>query len=403
MCSQLTAEQNDCIRIIAENENISNYELEVNTGSVKGDGYLGIISTINLISERKNLNMILKMAETNEELRNKIVIRKAYLREIYAYNRIFSEFENFQRKRNMQNGFSAFAKIYGSCEEDCKEFLILENLKEAGYKLWNRKEPMNAEHVALVFSEYGKFHAVSLAMRDQDTKMFEELTKDLRSIFENAYSREKYERGVKITLEKGFKAVKGDNDAIEAFRRFSDSLRTFLLKQFKSPDNIVFTHGDCWCNNMMFKYEDNQNPHKPTKVCFLEWQLSKMGSPVLDLSYFFFVCSSKEMFYDYKSYLKIYYETLSENLRKLSCDPENIFPYMLLERHWKTYAKFGLYMGLIVITLMLSEVEEAPIVKDVVKNGETIFDIFNYEGIHVNEFNKRILNIVTFMAEHELI
>ncbi|XP_018568334.1 uncharacterized protein LOC108908703 [Anoplophora glabripennis] len=403
MSPQLTAEQNDCIRKIAKNENISDYVLEVESGSVKGDGYLGIISTVNIISEPKKLNLVMKTAETNEELRKKIVIRKAYLREIFIYNKIFREFENFQRKRNMQNGFSAFPKIYGSCEEDCKEFLILENLKEVGYKLWNRKVPMDAEHVALVFSEYGKFHAMSLAIRDQDPEMYEELTKDLSNIFEDSHSKEEFEHSMKINTSKGFRAVKGDNYATEALRRFSDSLGT-LFEQYSRPENkIVINHGDCWCNNMMFKYEDNGNPHKPTKICLLDWQLSKTGSPVLDLAYFFFACGSKDIFYDYKKYLKIYHETVSENLKQLSCDPEKIFPYTLLEHHWKMYAKFGLYIALIVITVMLSEENEVKTLKDAAKNNESIFETFNYDGINVNDYNKRILDIVTFMAEHELI
>ncbi|XP_018568331.1 uncharacterized protein LOC108908699 [Anoplophora glabripennis] len=403
MSSQLTVEQNDCIRKIAENENISDYLLEVSSGSVKGDGYLGIMSTVNIISERKKLNLIIKTAETNEELRKKIVIRKAYLREMFTYNKIFLEFENFQRKRNMRNGFTAFAKIYGSCDEDCKEFLIFENLKEVGYKLWNRKVPMDAEHVALVFSEYGKFHAVSLAIRDQDPEMYKELTKDLMSIFEDSYSKEEFDHAAKINIDKGFRAVKGDNNATEALRRFSDSLAT-LFEHFNIPENgIVINHGDCWCNNMMFKYGDSRNTHKPTKVCLLDWQLTKTGSPVYDLAYFFFACGSKDIFYDYKKYLKIYHETVSKNLIELSCDPEKIFPYTLLEHHWKMHAKFGLFMALMVLTVMLSEVEEVKELTDAVENNESIFETFNYDGININEYNKRILDIVTFMAEHELI
>lgn len=128
-----------------------------------------------------------------------------------------------------------------------------------------------------------------------------------------------------------------------------------------------------------------------------------MGSPVLDLAYFFFVCSSKDIIYDYKSYLKIYHETVSENLKALSCDPDKVFPYSLLERHWKKYAKFGLYMALMVLTLMLSEAEEVPVFSQVAKNGDNFFDSFNYDSIHIDDYNKRILDIVHFMAEHELI
>lgn len=260
MSSQLTDDQNILFKEIAEQEGISDYEVEVNSASEKGDGYLGVISTVNLIKEHKRLNLILKTAETNEELRKKIVVRKAYLREIYIYNRVFPVFKNFQREHGLRTGFNAFAKMYGSCEEDCKECLILENLKEIGYTLWNRKVPMNSEHVELVFTEYGKFHALSLAMRDREPETFTEVTKDLRHVFENAYSPEEFEHAIKMSLEKGFKAVKGDDRATEGFRKFSSTLKTFLIEELTLPEyQIVITHGDCWCNNMMFKYEVSLN------------------------------------------------------------------------------------------------------------------------------------------------
>lgn len=256
MNCKLREDQNTIIKEIAEKEAIHDYELEVNRACEKGDGYMGEISSVNLIGKHKKLNLILKTAEADEELRKVIVVRKAYLREIYVYNKIFPQFERFQRERGLLNCFKAFAKVYGTCDEDGKEFLVFENLKEAGYKLWDRKVPMNPDHVALVFPEYGKFHAVSLAMRVQDPETFEGLTKDLGSIFENTLSKVDFAYMIKTTLSKGFKAVRGHDGATEAFQRYSETLTPFLTEQLNLPEyNLVITHGDCWSSNMMFIYE----------------------------------------------------------------------------------------------------------------------------------------------------
>lgn len=256
MSVQLTPEQQVLIEKVAGKEGFSDYETEVSRASVKGDGYLGIILMVNLVTTDRKLSLILKVAEPSGELRKKFVVRKAYLREIYVYQEIFTAFTKFQEEEGVQNGFHAFARIYGSSEEDKQECLLLENLKACGHKLWNRQIPMPSDHISLVFAEYGKFHAVSLAMRAKQPEKFEAITKDLRSIFTDSYSMEEFEYAMKLTLDNGFKAVQGDEKATKAMERYRDDLAKFLGETAEAPeDAIVVTHGDCWCNNMLFKYE----------------------------------------------------------------------------------------------------------------------------------------------------
>lgn len=231
------------------------YILDIKPATLKGEGYMGSLSCVSLQTGKDRLELIFKQAESTDKEEHKTFTRKAYLREIYIYN-VLREFEMFQKENSVANGFTGYARIYGSSDKENNEYLILENLKESGYKLWNRKVPMDAEHVALVFSEYGKFHAVSLAMKELKPNLYAELTKDLDDYYGSSMSKEESEEMIRNILQVGFKAVEGYDTTAASYKRFADIAEKFLLEDLQAAeDQLVVTHADCWCNNMLFKYE----------------------------------------------------------------------------------------------------------------------------------------------------
>lgn len=87
--------------------------------------------------------------------------------------------------------------------------------------------------------------------------------------------------------------------------------------------------------------------------------------------------------------MKIYYDSVKEVLKQFSCDVEKVFPYSLLEYHWKKYAKFGLYIALMTLNFMLCE--------------SYVSDWTKFEGTGTPEQNERIIDIVNVMGENDLI
>ncbi|RZC37726.1 EcKinase and/or DUF1679 domain containing protein, partial [Asbolus verrucosus] len=91
----------------------------------------------------------------------------------------------------------------------------------------------------------------------------------------------------------------------------------------------------------MFKYQGDDKS-KPTDMRFLDFQLSRVGSPVIDLSYFLYSCADEEVLNNFDSILKVYHSSISDCLSELGCDPETAFPFKKLKEHWREYGKFGL-------------------------------------------------------------
>ncbi|KAJ8942620.1 hypothetical protein NQ318_013333 [Aromia moschata] len=282
---QLTVEQNNLITSIAENEGFNEFDITTSSGSSKGDHYMGVITKVSVKNHHRKLELIMKTAPTNTKLRDII-----------------------------------------------PESVIFENLKEIGYDLWDRKKPMNWDHIVLVLKEYGKLHAVSLAMKEKNPGLYERLTEDMENLYIKMYEgddetkRKKMEDAKKF-VGVGIKALKGHQSAMEALERFSLTAYEYMNKDIAmKEDALVFLHGDCWCNNILFKYED-PTTKTPSKACLIDWQLSWTGSPAMDLAYFLFTCAPKEILADYEKCLRIYHEAACETLTSIGCDPRNFVSF----------------------------------------------------------------------------
>lgn len=255
MNDQLTEESLTLIKTIADNYKIQNYQVDFDSSSSKGENYLGTIIRANIRNEETKLSVILKVAPTNESFRINTRVRDIFLREIYMYETIFPAFENFQLENSQYSGFKSYPKFFGKLDETGKEVLVLENLVDSGYKLWNKKIPMDSNHVTAVVREYGKFHAVSFAMRTKNPQLFQELVSKHVSVplkTKDIENRASLVRNVAIMVPK---AIEGNIILERALEKFIKEGKDFFVSLGEETETMVVRHGDCWCNNILFKYE----------------------------------------------------------------------------------------------------------------------------------------------------
>ncbi|XP_050499202.1 uncharacterized protein LOC126879900 [Diabrotica virgifera virgifera] len=405
---ELSEQQRQLIDRVAKENGISDYEVISNAGSFKGDNFMGIISTILIKSGDKTLELVLKSAHTNEAFRKAAPLHDAYEREIYLYEHVFEEFKKFQKQYNIVDPFTSVPKAYLCTSEDGHEGLLMENLKTQGYKLWNKKIPMNPGHIKAVLKEYAKFHAVSLAMKDKNPEQFSKLSANVyKNVFEGnaTYSdEERLKAFITSGMQSGYQVVAGDSELTECLKKVQSTvIDTFSKELKKEKYKLVINHGDCWCNNFLFRYEDPENIENPSNLRILDWQLSSLSTPAYDISYFFIVNSSKEVFDDYKTYLKLYHDTLSSQLLNFGCDPEKLFPYSLLEEHLKVLFPFGLYMSFMIVKVMVSESEEAPDFVEISEQNGDLVKGMSFNVKNMDEYGRRVKNIILFLRDNNYI
>lgn len=248
-------------------EGISKYKIDVSGNSIKGDGYLGEVTFIKVttspgMAREKDIHLVVKSAKESDELRKQTPVKEAYEREIFMYTKVLPIFKEFQKECALEAPFNKFARCYSTSSENKKEVLIMENLKMAGFEVHDRRQPQNLNHALFVFRSYGGLHAISMALRIRRPALFKSLTKNMTDVMGKLLTQMQ----VLPTITKDFEAVmdilkdNGKKNLVDKYEGFKDGLEEYLT-MYCNPNNpqFVILHGDCWNNNMMFKYEVSEN------------------------------------------------------------------------------------------------------------------------------------------------
>lgn len=123
----------------------------------------------------------------------------------------------------------------------------------------------------------GKFHAVSIAIKDQQPEKFKEIVKNLEEIIfvpdspMSLFVNPAEKMAVECITEEH------DADLLQAVLRLYERNQydqlVELTKSEEAEPYAVVLHGDLWTNNTMFNYDDSMD------VRFLDFQVTRYGSP----------------------------------------------------------------------------------------------------------------------------
>lgn len=260
MCDSRSSNLNIWISDFVKQRRFSKYELELTGHSAKGDGYLGEVTFVKLLTknggkDEKTYNLVIKSAKKGDQIRKQTPLKEVFEREMFMYQQIFPAFKAFQLEQKVQDIFQKFAKCYSVSKENHQEAIILQNLKCLGYEVYDRKKPQNLDHVMFVFDCYGKFHALSLGMKLLQPDLYRKLTCKMTDLL------------AKFVVQAGMvkHVTEGYHKAINLLDHFSvnklpeldeAAVKNILYKSQHPEDGLsVILHGDCWNNNMMFKYQ----------------------------------------------------------------------------------------------------------------------------------------------------
>ena len=125
----------------------------------------------------------------------------------------------------------------------------------------------------------------------------------------------------------------------------------------------VLLHGDCWSNNLMFRYDTITG--KPAQVIFIDLQLCHEGDPFKDLNYSLYANTTQELRQKHlTSLLHLYYDKFEEICHRLNAPLPPGWSWAELNRRFHRAQIFGVYMGAAGLPLMLQNPDE---VKDLEK------------------------------------
>ncbi|KAJ4451124.1 hypothetical protein ANN_02564, partial [Periplaneta americana] len=159
--------------------------------------------------------------------------------------------------------------------------LLLENLKTLNYRLGDRKKGLDLTHTRLAVSQLARFHAISIALKKLKPQVFKDIV--LKACRPRNFDISEEERRANTpTLINSVKIIPECEMYVD---RVLEAINMGIKRQFDkslhAPCELYATiiHSDFWVNNMMFKYDPN-NENIPVDIKFVDFQI------VLEISYF---------------------------------------------------------------------------------------------------------------------
>ncbi|XP_053697868.1 uncharacterized protein LOC128744709 [Sabethes cyaneus] len=301
-------------------------------------------------------------------------------REVFLYQQLLPTFAQFQQERDIAPASAefVFAPVcyYAYCDTRKREGILI--MEDAGRRMFgnrNKYKPIDYDHGRLAMIQLGRFHAVSLAMREQHPEIFERFQR----LEDVTGDRVMASDGFRETMDLSFRHAIGTLSVHETVKKeklnklkdtFVEELKTIADSELSEPFCVI-CHGDYSASNIMYSY----NGGFPHRLVMLDWQLAKYGSPALDFLHYMFI-STDESFrrLHYDNMLQTYQNALRDHMERLGGDnATERFPLTTLMRLIRSQAKYAVTLAVLHIPLMITcageEEEEAPDGKVARENG----------------------------------
>ncbi|XP_063703520.1 uncharacterized protein LOC134833210 [Culicoides brevitarsis] len=406
-------------KILKETFRLKEYSLQITPGSSKGDNYIGIIYRVlvkrSVPSLDKELRLIVKMPPMHPQRREQFFARPCFLREITAYEELLPLFKQFQQEKGIDissEGFCHAPFSYQCISENFTEAIFMQDLKLDGYEMYDRCQEMSYEHALKAIETLAKFHAVSFAINDQRKsdpayKKCREM-EDIWLARRDNKTMNDYMAGLS---QRALNTLDAEKDA-RIYEKVKNLLTTSYIENLEkvvgnkvAEPYAIVCHGDFWTNNILFKHKDN----KPVEAFLLDFQIIRYASPVTDLCYFFFTCTSSVFRRQhFQHLLDLYYEILNCLINKLGSNPDVVFPKSVFKEHMQRFGMFGVMMAVMLLPIFVAKSEEAP---DLEKAAEKIADGEDVSKMSEEEtsadtilaYNKRMRDVLYDAFDYNMI
>lgn len=226
------------VKCVIQKLQLEDYHIDIDDSSATSNGYLGVIFFVEVTHRKGTLHLAVKASTQEENQRSYLNVNQLFNTEINFYQTVFPGFNEFQKEKSIERPFDSVPKCYyASCREG-NEGLVMENLRAKGFRLWNKQLPMDENHVALVLREYGRFHAISYALRDQSPDTFHRLSESMDDSFKGFFERTRATDHKKARLRTVSSVLRkqGRDDVADKLDKFLRELHDFILINCVSSD-----------------------------------------------------------------------------------------------------------------------------------------------------------------------
>ncbi|KAH8267250.1 hypothetical protein KR026_010633 [Drosophila bipectinata] len=284
-------------------------------GSGAGDNYATIMLRVKIEVElkdgkEKEVSYMVKLPHQLDIYKEMIKNSNIFDTERFMYNDVVPEMEEMYRKVGVDITFGAKAYDLKNAQSD---YVALEDLGQKGFKNANRLEGLDQAHTERVLKKLAQWHAASVVRVATKGPYPQARTMGMFNPNNRPIMKE-ISKGMGEKFLKCCTSFKGNEAYIEKVVQLVD--RVFdLFSKVKTTEFNVLNHGDFWCNNVMFQYDDHGEIQE---VYLIDFQFPNYGTVAQDLTNFL-ISSTKleDKLSKFDHYIKVYHDNLVEHLKVL--------------------------------------------------------------------------------------
>lgn len=305
------------VKKIENSNEIKLKKFELKPVTKKGNHYASVMIRIivDYVLESKTtkqVSLILKTTydEKHSEEEGMKILKEfdIHSREMTMYRTILNDFHSLLTSIGDNTIFSA--RRY--CEDLSTNTLVFEDLIARKYRCANRIERLDLNHAKLALRKLAKFHATSIVYKQKNPQAY--------VTFDKAFLSRDYADARDFCL-KNYDALTKVVSTWPGYEYYAKKLTKFrdifiergidLYTPDESEINVLL-HGDFWTNNMMFKYDSENNP---IDVLFVDFQLPYWITPAVDILYFIHTSVKEDLrMHKQNELVQFYYYALKEIL-----------------------------------------------------------------------------------------
>ncbi|CAH1173639.1 unnamed protein product [Phaedon cochleariae] len=386
MKSDLPADLRDFLEKSVD-EKLENFQVVIHDGNKKGEGFLGDFFFISLTNKKTKdvFNLAVKQVLACGGEASLNIMSKYFHNELCFYESLWPEMRRFQEKHSNSEHFLKVPRLYALDATKAAEKISLENLRFQGFSNHPKRDFFKKQHLEYVLRTYAQFHALSMAFRKLEPAKFKATTEPLADIHEAVSTLQFFRRAINQSCQSVLHTLdeNTEKDLVDKFKVYAERGTDILFEISRyHGDHAALLHGDSWCNNLMFKYDESNNVED---MRIIDFQLIRTGTVVYDISYCIYSDGCKKTLDDLEHYLQVYHHSLSESLRGYDLDPEEVYPYDIFKEEWKRYSKLGLILGILCNSSKYFETDSLKTFSDMIDEGEEEEEITTNVYMHKSE------------------
>ncbi|KAI5640279.1 ecdysteroid kinase domain-containing protein [Phthorimaea operculella] len=377
-----------------------------------GDNYVANVKRVIAEQNGENFKMVAKIAPRTGQLRETMNVRLLFINEVLMYTEVLPKLSELEIAIGIpEEERLRYAACYGTITEEFDELILLEDLKESDYIMLDRFKSLTDDEMKLILKSFAKMHSLSYALRHQEPETYAD--------FKNKFMKYSDVNGVAAErTKKSLEALEADcisklqnkkhkiamKDTISKYIDLDDKNSSW---EFSSKYSVIH-HGDAWTNNVLFHLEDG----KAVSCCMIDYQLSRINSPAVDLLHTILNCTDHETRKQhFIGWIDYYHSELAKHLFEFGLKADFVCPRDQLDADLKRHTKALLARAGLVAFMLSRESAEAEKIKaemDKSDQGEEKMDgmfgnIASMSDKSLNVFKSRVEGLIDTCFEFGLI